>query len=54
VHQTITDILTQDKAILSQAISCIEENDLKANELMTNLLNFYIQLGTMQDSTLVT
>jgi len=53
VQQTITEILTRDKAILSEAISCIEENDLKANELMTNLLNFYIQLGTMQDSTIM-
>jgi len=50
----MTNILVKDKEILSDGIACIEENDLKANELITNLLNFYIKLGVIQDTSLVT
>jgi len=50
IQDRVNEILTQDKETLSKAIACIEDNDLKANELLTNLLGFYVKIGTMQDA----
>ena len=41
--------MDSNRNILLEAMNSIEENDVRANELLTNLCNFYIKLGHIHD-----
>ena len=49
----IDKILENNRTILLEAMRSVEENDLRANELITNIANFYIVLGGINDDQTV-
>ena len=41
--------MEKNKNILIESMQIIEDNDLKANELLVNITNFYIKIGGIHD-----